>query len=96
METTNSTLTSRERFHLMLKHYPRLSGYWDESANELRYLEMKKAIGVLSRGEQIMARFYMSVWRGDNEGFDILDAAGTLDLDSKKIIISWMVDPFWP
>lgn len=96
METPNSTLTSRERYHLMLKAFPLLSGYWDESANELRYDEMKAALGVLSRGEQIMARFYLSVWCGENEGFDFLDAAGRLDLDSKKIIINWMIDPFWP
>jgi hypothetical protein len=34
---------------------------------------MKNDLGVLSRGEQFMATFFMSIWSAENEGFDFLD-----------------------
>ena len=42
---------------------------------------------MLSRGEQIMARFYMSVWRGENHDFNFLDAAAPLSSDGKKLFL---------
>ena len=44
---------------MMLQAYPLLANYWNTEEDCLRYLEMKESIGVLSRGEQIMARFYI-------------------------------------
>lgn len=58
MTGTITPQTSRDRFHLMLQKYPLLSHYWSTQENSLRYQEMKKNLGVLSRGEQIMARFF--------------------------------------
>ncbi|CAD6176423.1 hypothetical protein I8E33_RS24765 [Escherichia coli] len=96
MTGTITPQTSRDRFHLMLQKYPLLSHYWNTQENSLRYQEMKKNLGVLSRGEQIMARFFMSVWSGENHDFDFLDAAALLDTDGKKIVMTWFADPFWP
>ncbi|EHK7649095.1 hypothetical protein IAH82_002963 [Escherichia coli] len=96
MTDTINSLSSRDRFRLMLQEFPLLAHYWDTEENCLRYLEMKDSLGVLSRGEQIMARFYMSVWRGDNHDFDFLDAAGLLDTSAKRIVMTWFADPFWP
>ncbi|CAH6290369.1 TPA: hypothetical protein I8Y00_004865 [Citrobacter farmeri] len=93
---TQPELTSRVRFRLMLQQYPLLANYWNTPDDCLRYLELKDSLGVLSRGEQIMARFYMSVWRGDNHDFDFLDAAALLDNSAKKIVMTWFADPFWP
>lgn len=81
---TQPELTSRVRFRLMLQQYPLLANYWNTPDDCLRYLELKDSLGVLSRGEQIMARFYMSVWRGDNHDFDFLDAAALLDNSAKN------------
>lgn len=96
MTDTATSLSSRDRFRLMLQDFPLLAHYWNTEENCLRYSEMKEALGVLSRGEQIMARFYMSVWRGDNHDFDFLDAAGLLDTSAKRIVMTWFADPFWP
>ncbi|PXW50386.1 hypothetical protein DFO55_12457 [Grimontella sp. AG753] len=97
MENTSTpVLSDRERFHRMLTSYPRLSTYWDSSENSLRYLYLKKAHTSMSHGEQIMARFFMSVWQGKNEEFDFIDAASQLDMQEKKIIVTWFADPFWP
>lgn len=56
----------------MLQTFPLLANYWNTDDDCLRYDELKEAIGVLSRGEQIMARFYLSVWTGENHDFDFL------------------------
>jgi hypothetical protein len=96
MTDTATSLSSRDRFRLMLQEFPLLAHYWNTEENCLRYLEMKEALGVLSRGEQIMARFYLSVWSADNHDFDFLDAAGLLDTSAKRIVMTWFADPFWP
>lgn len=96
MTQSAQPLSSREQFRFMLQNHPRLAHYWNEQDDCLRYVEMKEGLGVLSHGEQIMARFYMSVWRHKNHDFDILDAAAMLDTRDKKIILSWFADPFWP
>ncbi|ECC3269502.1 hypothetical protein YB29_003797 [Salmonella enterica subsp. enterica] len=95
---TNNSIpnSSRDRFRQMLQKYPLLAHYWNTQDDCLYYLEMKKGLGVLSRGEQIMARFFMSVWRGENHEFDFLDAAALLDTNAKKIVMTWFADPFWP
>lgn len=96
MTDTPTSLSSRDRFRLMLQEFPLLAHYWDTEENCLRYAEMKESLGVLSRGEQIMARFYMSVWSADNHDFDFLDAAGLLDNSAKRIVMTWFAAPFWP
>lgn len=88
--------SSRERFRLMVKKYPLLAHYWNSEENCFRDTDLKHDIGVLSRGEQIMARFFISVWSAENYGFDFLDAASLLDTDGKKILMTWFADPFWP
>lgn len=54
-------------------------------------------LAVASSGERVTAQFLLSVWRHDNEfGFDIIEAARTLDDKHLKIIAEWIADPFWP
>lgn len=96
MINTPTSLSSRERFRLMLQQFPLLAHYWNTEENCLREQDMKQDLGVLRRGEQIMARFYLSVWSADNYDFDFLDAAGLLDTSAKRVIMTWFADPFWP
>ncbi len=85
MTSSVPPLSSRDRYRLMLQTFPLLANYWNTDDDCLRYDELKEAIGVLSRGEQIMARFYLSVWTGENHDFDFLDAAALLRSDGKKL-----------
>ena len=94
--STQPELSSRDRFRLMLKEYSLLAHFWNTQENCLRYQEMKDSLGVFSRGEQIMARFYLAVWSADNHDFDFLDAADFLDNGAKKIVMTWFADPFYP
>lgn len=54
-------------------------------------------LSVCSHGEAIMLRFFLSVWRNDNEfNFDLIDAAKNLSTDNLKIIEEWINNPLFP
>lgn len=58
---------------------------------------VEKYLSVASSGEVVMARFVLSVWRGDNDfKFDITEAARCLDETQMKIVTDWLTSPFWP
>ena len=44
-----------------------------------------------------MAQFAAAVWLGKNDlGFDLIEAAGTLDDGNRAVIGEWLARPFWP
>lgn len=96
MSITAPTNSSRVQFAAMITEHPIFGRYWNEEEDKLEYQAMKDSLNGLSHGEKIMGHFFLSVWRGDDEGFDFLDAAGTLDWESKRIVMTWFADPFWP
>lgn len=86
----------RDRFFCVLAGYPAISKIFDE-ANECYYPEkLEEYLGVASHGECIMANFFVSVWKHQNMDFDFIDAAATLDHVHKRVILEWMVSPYWP
>lgn len=89
---------SYNHFYAMLDRVPRVSGLWDRETNSLRVEEFEEALGVMSKGEAAMARFFASVWFNNNEryGFDLADVAATLDPEWRQVIIDWLRKPFWP
>ena len=88
---------SQERFAMLLEETPILQPYWDFKKGIMRDKDILRDMGAWSRSEQILARFYMGVWLGsDQHDFDFTDAAAHLDSSNKQIIVSWIVDPFWP
>lgn len=87
---------SQARFALMIDQYPRFSKYWNWEKRECDIDRLNEAMGVMSHGERILAQFFLSVWKNNNQSFDLLDAASVLDLPERKIIIEWLRDPFWP
>ena len=54
-------------------------------------------LSVASRGEAIMARFVLGVWRTNDEfDFDFTEAAAHLDQNQMGIVTDWLRNPFWP
>lgn len=96
MSTFTPLDSSRIRFSRLIKLHPIFARYWNEDRGELEYQLMKEGLKGLSHGEKIMGAFFLSVWCDDNEGFDFLEAAGKLDLENKRIVMTWFTDPFWP
>lgn len=80
----------------MVKSFPNLSGYWDFDAWAIRKESIEDDFSALSSGEQVLLTFFVSVWFGRNENFDITRAAGVLSNDNKHIIIEWFLNPYWP
>ncbi len=91
----NNLSETQLRFYHLIKPYPRLAALWDWNKRDVDLKALEKEINVMSKGEKPLAYFFASVWLGDDQGFDILDAAG-LDLRERKLIATWLLDPFWP
>jgi hypothetical protein len=84
------------RFAQMIQNQP-IRHFWDWNNVTCRVEDAKKAMKSLSRGEQMMAEFFIALWVGDNElSFDFMTAARRLDQKNRDIIIDWLEKPFWP
>jgi len=92
------TLTEEQRrFKEMLSECPVLEGYWDFDDRSCDVERLRNDLRVLSRGEAIMATFFLSVWSGQHEPeFDVIDAARSLDQEHLDIIVRWLSDPVFP
>ena len=85
------------RFFKMIRRMPELADLWDPFKCEYDPEHVDRVLGVTSHGKAIMLRFFLGVWRHDNEyGFDLFDAVSILDEELLEIITDWMADPFWP
>lgn len=84
-------------FALMLDKAPYLVPLWDMQKREYLPEKIERFLGSASHGEAIMCRFFLSVWRHDNDfQFDAIEAARVLDEKNMQIITDWLSDPFWP
>ena len=93
------TLTDEQRqFKALLQQCcPGLESYWDFDQRECDIERLRNALGSLSHGEAIMARFLVGVWLGNNAmDFDMIDAVKTLDDTQLQVIISWLSKPIFP
>jgi len=92
------TLTEAQRqFKKTLDHHPRLVPFWDFDKRECKVDDLRDAIPAMSHGEQIMAKFMMGVWCGENVGgFDLIEAVRSLDETQLAIITDWMKKPEFP
>jgi len=91
-------LTAEQRhFKQILELYPRLKPYWNFDARECDIDKLRGALGSLSHGEAIMARFLSAVWLGNNTlEFDLIDAAKSLDEEHLQVIVEWLSKPTFP
>ena len=88
---------SQQRFFTLLEQYPKLLCYWDSKKCACDLNGLNNAYGIFSRGECVMAKFFVGLWRGQNEHhFDLFEAASVLDEDNRSIILGWLKEPFWP
>lgn len=84
-------------FAAMLEKAPYLKHLWDFNERMFIPEKVEQFLGTASHGEAIMARFYLGVWRRENEfEFDLFEAAKTLDSANLKIIIGWLEGPVTP
>lgn len=93
---SNDLTASQARFALMIKAYPWLSKFWDWQKCEVDLDRIHSAMGVMSSGERVLTCFFLSLWTGSNQSFDITDAAATLDKSERQLIADWLLQPFWP
>lgn len=92
------TLTPEQRrFKALLDGYPYLHPYWDFASGSCRVEALQESMRVLSHGERILGQFFLELWDGtDAFGFDMFEAAQTLDQKDVAILAQWLQEPFWP
>ncbi|MDC9615493.1 hypothetical protein PSI19_16775 [Xenorhabdus khoisanae] len=85
-------------FKVMSQHHPRLVGVWDWQNRSVDVATFENAIKVMSHGEQIFARFLLSLWFGEDKEtkFSFMEAADILDNSQRQFIAEWLIDPWWP
>jgi len=92
------TLSPAQRqFKVMLDLHPKLVSYWDFEIRECDIDSLRKALGVLSHGEAIIARFLVAVWLGENRlNFDLIEATKSLDGEQLQVFTDWLSNPAFP
>ena len=90
--------TAQDRFKRLLgATTPRLKDYWDWERGACHVEALCDDMGTWSHGERIMAQFALAVWQGRNDlGFDLIEAARTLNEQDRAVIEEWLAEPFWP
>lgn len=74
-----------------------LFSYFDIDKASFKPDFVEQTIDSLSSGEQIMLRFFLGVWRNQNQfDFDLFDAFHSLDEGNFCLIQEWVSDPFFP
>ena len=99
MKSLNYELTpGQAKFAVMLEERaPYLMDLWDFDKCEYKPDLVEQYLGVASHGQSIMLRFFLGIWRHDNEfEFDFFEAVRVLDGHNIDVIQDWMVHPFWP
>lgn len=84
------------RFTVLLTDYLRIAGYWDFDTRRCDENALRSALKIMSNGERQLALFFLSLWTGHDEGFDLPEAACVVDVKHRQLLIHWLRDPFWP
>lgn len=97
MQPKKKLSPSQAQFAAMLNRAPFLLPLWDMDRAEYIPELVDNYLATASRGEAIMARFFLGVWLSRNQfDFDFTDAAAVLERENMRIITDWMSEPFWP
>ena len=92
--------SEQQRFFEWSLRYPIINRFWNKERAELDIKALTENIGALSSGEQIILRFFASVWlkNGIPEPlkFDLVEAVKTLPASELEIVRQWLTDPFFP
>lgn len=90
-----------KKFLTILNQYPAIERYWyiENSSYVVNIEQIKNDFGLMSHGEQILIKFFLSVFTGQQQSgfeFDLFEAVRVLDQHHRNLIISWIENPFYP
>ena len=92
---------SLKKFLTILNQYPVIKQYWhiENGRYAVSIEQINNDISLMSHGDQILVKFFISVFTGQPQlglEFDMIEAAQVLSQHHLDVIISWLKDPFWP
>ena len=90
-----------KKFLAMLNQYPAIERYWhiENGSYVVNIEQIQNDLALFSHGEQILVKFFVSVFTGKQQSsfeFDLFDAVRVLSQRHLDLIASWLKDPFWP
>lgn len=89
-------VSSKEKFFVLLHHYPRLVGFWDEENASLDVDAITSE--PLSGGEKVVASWLVAIWLGSPDPrLPVVPTDLTrLSDDSLRPLAAWVASPFKP
>lgn len=88
---------NQNRFFALLEEFPRVASYWDKESCSLDIARLQEELAQMSSGEAAIARFFPTVWLGENEfGFDMIQHVPDCDKCGQALISAWVSNPFFP
>lgn len=76
---------------------PEITYLWNWNERSLDTEAAQSYLSTASHGQAVMCRFAVAVWFGKNRfDFDVIEAASILDVEKRRAIANWLIDPFWP
>lgn len=84
-------------FQLVKNHAPQLLDYWNRNNTELDVNALTNYMKSCSIGERELARFFGSIWCGDNRfEFDLILATKILGRAQLNMLAKWCANPIFP
>ena len=85
------------RFFRLLESSPYLRCFFCSKSRAYDPDGINEFLSSASHGQVVMTKFFVSLWKNQNEmSFDLFEAANALDSSNRRIIAGWLLDPFWP
>ncbi|WP_239954547.1 hypothetical protein [Pantoea sp. Z09] len=95
MIISNYLASERYLFFLFsVSGYKRISSFWDFKKGTCEVDSLIASINTFAENEKIMARFFLSIWFGENYGFDLIRDIAFLLPDDIGIINDWNLEPY--
>jgi len=89
---------SQSKFFVMAHGYAFMRPFLKPETQEVEVERLRKIMGRLSSGEQVVAHCLISIWTRDGAAADRIDLTdlAALSTGARVPILEWLADPFWP
>ncbi|WP_367143718.1 hypothetical protein [Pantoea stewartii] len=74
--------------------YENISIFWNFHEGTCDAVSLINSLSMLPINEKVMAHFFLSIWTGNNFGFDLFKDISCLSHDDIGTIVDWISKPY--
>ena len=90
-------MSDRQKFFSVVSEIKLLAPYFDQEKGEILIDDFEQRIKTMSSSEKHLAYFFANVWfNKEKYPLNIIDFTSTVDLEYRKIVSDWILEPYWP